>query len=76
MSLGRDREAIPVLRAPLRGNMGDAELLVTRTELHRMLGRAFAAAGQRDSALAHAAIAERLWPGYRDTRGDRRFPGS
>ena len=76
VTLGRAREAIPVLRAPLRGEMGDAELLVTRTELHRMLERAFAAAGQRDSALAHAAIAERLRPGDGGRRGDRRPPGS
>jgi DNA-binding SARP family transcriptional activator/TolB-like protein len=63
MALGRPREAVPVLRAPLRGNMGDSELLATHTELHRMLARAFAAAGQRDSALAHAAVAERNWRG-------------
>ena len=72
MAIGRAREAIPVLRAPLRGEMGDAELLVTRTELHRMLGRAFAIAGQRDSALAHEAIAGRVWPGADDTPGARR----
>jgi hypothetical protein len=65
LALGRPREAIPVLRAPLRGVMGDAELFVTRTELHRMLAQAFAASGQRDSAQAHDAIADRAQRGAR-----------
>ena len=56
IAVGRPREAVPVLRAALHGEFSDSELFVTRTELHRLLGRAYLAAGEPDSAAAHDRI--------------------
>ena len=61
IALNRAAEAIPIVRAPLHGGLDGPELYLTRTETHELLARAFDAAGQRDSALAHYAIVERAW---------------
>jgi DNA-binding SARP family transcriptional activator/TolB-like protein len=50
---GRPADAVPPLRAALRGPMDGANFAVTRTDLHEMLARAFDAAGVGDSAAAH-----------------------
>ena len=50
---GRPREAVPVLRAGVRGDIGAAGLYATKTELHELLGQAFEEAGQPDSAVVH-----------------------
>ena len=61
IALNRAAEAIPVLRAPLRGGLDGPGLYLTRTETHELLAKAFDATGQRDSAAAHYAIVERAW---------------
>ncbi len=61
LALGRPTEAIPVLRAPLHGALDGSGLFLTRSEVHELLARAFDAAGQRDSALAHYTVVDRAW---------------
>lgn len=61
LALGRARDAIPILRAPLRGGIEGSGLYLTRTEIHELLARAFDAAGEPDSAAAHYAIVARAW---------------
>ncbi len=61
LAMKRPAEAIPLLRAPLRGGIEGPGLYLTRTEAHEMLARAFDAAGQTDSAAVHYAIVERAW---------------
>jgi len=63
LALNRPAEAVPVLRAVLRGGIEGSGLYVTRTETHDLLAQAFDAAGLRDSAAAHYVIAERAWRG-------------
>ena len=46
----RPLEAVPILRAAMRGSLEGSCYYVTRTEVEVMLARAFAAAGQQDSA--------------------------
>lgn len=59
--VGRPREAIPFVRAALRGGIEGSALYVTRTEMHELLAELFDAAGQRDSAAAHYAVVARGW---------------
>ncbi|CAN5680164.1 hypothetical protein BH23GEM3_BH23GEM3_06940 [soil metagenome] len=61
MRLGRPAEAVAILRPALRGGLEASNLYVTHTELHEALGRAFAAAGQPDSAAIHYRWVERAW---------------
>jgi tetratricopeptide (TPR) repeat protein len=61
LALHRPAEAIPVLRSALRGGLEGSGLYLTRTEVHELAARAFAAAGQRDSATFHYAVVERAW---------------
>lgn len=63
IALHRPIEAVPVLRAGLRGELEDQGQFVTRTDMHERLAQAFDAAGQRDSAAAHYAVVERVWRG-------------
>ncbi|HEX7120192.1 MAG TPA: BTAD domain-containing putative transcriptional regulator [Longimicrobiales bacterium] len=49
----RPHEAIPVLRAAFHGPVQSSNLYITHTDLHELLGRAFEAAGEPDSAAAH-----------------------
>lgn len=53
LALNRPALAIEPLRAALRGGIDASNLYVTRTELHELLGRAFAASGKTDSAATH-----------------------
>jgi DNA-binding SARP family transcriptional activator len=57
----RPREAIPVLQSALRGGLEGSNFYVTHTELHEALGRAFTAAGERDSARVHNAEVAAAW---------------
>jgi len=61
MRLGRPREAVAVLQPALRGEVDASNLYVTRTELHELLGQAFAAAEQPDSAALHYGAVVRAW---------------
>jgi tetratricopeptide (TPR) repeat protein len=70
LELGRPLEAVDALRPALRGSIESSNLYVTRTELHELMGRAFAAAGARDSARVHFAWVEAAW-----RRADPRFRG-
>jgi DNA-binding SARP family transcriptional activator/tetratricopeptide (TPR) repeat protein len=61
LALSRPRDAIPVLQAALRGGLEGSNFYVMRAELHEALGRAFAAAGERDSARVHNAAVVATW---------------
>ena len=61
MALSRPREAIAVVQPAVRGPLDASNLYVTLTELHEMLARAFDAAGQRDSAIAHYRWVVAAW---------------
>ena len=69
LQLHRPAEAIRPLQAALRGGLYGSGLYLSRTELHELLARAFAAAGQRDSAAFHYERVARAWakadPEYR-----------
>jgi tetratricopeptide (TPR) repeat protein len=53
LALNRPKEAIPVLRAGLRGPVEASSSYVTQTELHDLLAKTFERANQPDSAAAH-----------------------
>ncbi|HSM59950.1 MAG TPA: tetratricopeptide repeat protein, partial [Longimicrobiales bacterium] len=53
LALGRPEEAVRALQPALRGSLEAAAFYLTYTELHALLGRAFEATGQADSARAH-----------------------
>jgi len=59
--LGRPTEAISVLRPATQGPLEAGNFYVTQTELHLLLGRAFEAAGQPDSAAAHYRWVLNAW---------------
>ena len=61
LALGRGAEAVPVLQSSLRGGWDGSNLYVSRTEVHELLARAFAATGRRDSAAVHFAMVESAW---------------
>jgi predicted Zn-dependent protease len=61
LASGRPAEAVPVLQAALRGEVDAGNLYITRTELHELLGEAFARAGLPDSAAAHDRAVLRAW---------------
>ena len=58
---GRPREAVDVVAPALRGEVDASNLYITRTELHELLGRAYAQLGVRDSAAIHYAAVVRAW---------------
>ena len=60
---GRPAEAVYPLQAALRGDLQSSNLWVTRTELHELLARAFAGAGQADSARVHWRAVASAWRG-------------
>ena len=68
LAAGRPREAVPVLRAGLRGGLEGSCYYVTRNELQEMLARAFDAAGQRDSAVVYRSRVDAAFS--RRTRAD------
>ena len=57
----RPAEAIPLVRLGLQGPMESSNAYITRTELQLLLARAFAAAGQPDSAAVYRAAAHHAW---------------
>ncbi|MBA2626740.1 MAG: hypothetical protein H0U85_01900 [Gemmatimonadales bacterium] len=73
IALGHPREVLPPLRAALRGGIDGSNLYLTRTELHEMMARAFAAAGERDSARVHYREVTAAWahadPQFADRMG-------
>lgn len=70
VAAGRPAEAIPLAAAALRGGLESSNLYVTHTELHELLGRAFEAAGMRDSAAVQYRWVANAWqsgdPVYRE----------
>ena len=71
-ALGRPREAIPWLRAALKGGAEGSNLYLPYSDLHEALAHTFVAAGERDSARAHAAIAARAWARADESHTPRR----
>ena len=63
VEVGRPAEAVYPLQAALRGDLQSSNLWVTRTELHELLARAFAAAGRPDSARGHWQMVAGAWRG-------------
>jgi tetratricopeptide (TPR) repeat protein len=59
----RGGEAIPLARLALQGPMEASNAYITRTELQALLARAFAQAGQADSATVYRTAARRAWRG-------------
>jgi hypothetical protein len=57
----RPVEAIPIVRAALRGGIDGSNLYITRTELHELLAQLFEASGEEDSASVHYAVVTRAW---------------
>ena len=57
----RAAEAIPLVRLALQGPMESSNAYITRTELQALLARAFAAAGQPDSAARYRDAARGAW---------------
>jgi tetratricopeptide (TPR) repeat protein len=51
----RAAEAVPLLRAGLRGSLESLNLYATHTDFHELLGEAYEMLGQPDSARAHRA---------------------
>jgi tetratricopeptide (TPR) repeat protein/TolB-like protein len=72
LALNRPEEAIPVVQGALHGGLEGSCLYITRTELHELLAELFDAAGKRDSAAAHYAIADRAWAHADSTLEPRR----
>jgi DNA-binding SARP family transcriptional activator/predicted Zn-dependent protease len=63
ISLGRPREAIPVLRNPLCGSLEAGNFYATQTELQELLARAYDAAGEVDSAAVYYRYVVTAWRG-------------
>lgn len=61
LRLDRPGEAVPIVRAALRGGIDGSNLYVTRTELHELLAQAFDMLGNRDSAAVHYGAVVRAW---------------
>ena len=61
LALHRPEDAIRPLQAALRGGIDGSNTYLSRTEVHELLGRAFAEAGQPDSAAAHYGQVVRAW---------------
>lgn len=76
LRLNRAAEAASVVRSALHGDIDGSNLYVTRTELHELLGQAFAQLGMRDSAAVHYRAVVRAWeradPPYRQRRDQAR----
>jgi DNA-binding SARP family transcriptional activator/thioredoxin-like negative regulator of GroEL len=61
VTLGRSREAIPVLRDVLVVTPDGTGYYLTRTEVHEWLARSFEAAALPDSAAAHYRLVAEAW---------------
>jgi DNA-binding SARP family transcriptional activator len=63
LDTGRPIEAVAILRPVLRGPIESGSYYTTLTEIHAMLARAYEAAGQSDSAVAHYHWVATAWGG-------------
>jgi predicted Zn-dependent protease len=61
IAMHKPLEAIVVLRSALHGPLDASNFYVTHTELHDALGRAWALAGNADSAAVHYSYVARAW---------------
>ncbi|HEX5409331.1 MAG TPA: BTAD domain-containing putative transcriptional regulator [Gemmatimonadaceae bacterium] len=61
LARNQERDAIPLLRAPLAGPIESESYYNTLTELHVMLGNAFERAGAPDSAIVHYRYVLAAW---------------
>jgi DNA-binding SARP family transcriptional activator/TolB-like protein len=61
IDLHRPRQAIAILQSALRGGLEASNMYVTHTEIHELLGRAFEAAGEPDSAAMYDRMAVDAW---------------
>jgi DNA-binding SARP family transcriptional activator/Tfp pilus assembly protein PilF len=61
LAADRPAEAVAALQPAFRGPIDGSNFYVTRTELHELLARAFAAAGRPDSAAAHFRRVADAW---------------
>jgi tetratricopeptide (TPR) repeat protein len=61
LSLGRPREAIPILRHPLSGPLEAGNFYTTPTELQELLAQAYDAAGEVDSAAVYYRYVVTAW---------------
>jgi DNA-binding SARP family transcriptional activator len=61
LARGRPAEAVAMLQPALRGNLEASNYYITRTELHELLARAFAALHAPDSAASHYQIVATNW---------------
>ena len=61
LAVGHPLDAVRILQGALHGPMDASNFSLTRTEIHDLLARAFAAAGRADSAAAHYDIVARSW---------------
>jgi hypothetical protein len=59
--LGRAGEAVQTLQYALTGPLEASSYYTTHSELRALLGSAFEAAGQRDSAIAHYRWTVNAW---------------
>jgi len=70
IALGRFAEAVPLLRAAMRGGLEASNLYVTHTELHEALAHALEGSGRRDSAAAEYRWVAAAWrdadPAFRE----------
>ncbi len=57
----RAAEAIPILRAALRGGLEGPQLYITHTEIREQLGRVFEQVGESDSAAVHYRWVAGAW---------------
>ena len=61
LSQGRAREAVEIMRGAYMGPLDGMARYAPRSELDFWMSRAFAAAGQRDSARVYASYTRRAW---------------
>jgi len=61
LAVGLPRDAIRIMQGALRGPMDASNFYLTRTEVHELLARSFAAAGETDSAAVHLSVVARVW---------------
>jgi hypothetical protein len=61
VALHRPVEAVPVLRAALRGSLEASNFYLSQTELHEGLARAFDSLGEADSARVHYEWVVTAW---------------
>jgi tetratricopeptide (TPR) repeat protein len=75
MRLGRPREAVKALQPALRGAVEASNFYVSRTDVHELLGQAWAMVGDaaaRDSAIAHYDFVAKAWSRADSSFAERR----